>query len=81
MTTRKTFAKPATLPTRLRRARTLLQTWQRAVKHSHTEPHSGRVTDAAALRELDEFIMAIQALTEAINIVQPPRKQHSDQVE
>ncbi len=72
--------KQKSLPTRLRRARTLLKTWKRAVRDSHTErggPDAGRVTDAAALRELDDFTEAEQALTEAIKLaarVDPPSR-------
>lgn len=72
--------KQKSLPTRLRRARTLLKTWSRAVRDSRTErggPLNGRVTDAGALRELDDFTEAIQALTEAIKLAcveQPSRR-------
>jgi hypothetical protein len=73
-------AKQKSLPTRLRRARTLLMAWSRAVRDSHTErggPLNGRVTDAGALRELDDFAEATQALTEAIKLArmeQPSRR-------
>lgn len=63
--------KQKSLPTRLRRARSLLKTWKKAVRDAHTVrggPDSGRVTDAAALRELDDFIEAGKALTEAIKL-------------
>lgn len=72
--------KQKTLSTRLRRARVLLLTWKKAVRDSHTVqagPHAGTVTDPGALRELDNFIEAEQALTEAIKLArmdQPSRR-------
>ena len=72
--------KQKSLPTRLRRARTLLVTWKKAVRDSHTVqagPHAGTVTDSGALRELDNFTEAVQALTEAIKLArmdQPSRR-------
>lgn len=63
--------KQKSLPTRLRRARTLLKTWKKAVRDANTVhggPDAGRVTDVAALRELDDFTEAGQALTEAIKL-------------
>lgn len=72
--------KQKSLPTRLTRARTLLVTWKKAVRDSHTVqagPHAGTVTDPCALRELDAFIEAEQALAEAIKLArmyQPSRR-------
>lgn len=68
--------KQKSLPTRLMRARALLATWKKAVRDSHTVqagPLAGRVTDAGALRELDAFTEAMQALTEAIKVTRTPQ--------
>jgi hypothetical protein len=72
--------KQKSLPTRLRLARALLKTWKKAVRDANTVhggPDAGKVTDAAALRELDGFNEAEQALTEAIKLAcldQPSRR-------
>lgn len=61
----------ATLPTRLRRARTLLRDWKRACSAGCVEqvgPNKGSVTDSRALRELADFDAAIQAINEAIKL-------------
>lgn len=66
----------APLPTRLRRASTLLRTWKKACRDGCTVRYGsakGTVTDARALRELADFDAAIQAVNEAIKIASVPQ--------
>ncbi len=68
--------KQAQLPTRLRRARTLLRAWKKVCRASSAVqfgPAKGTVTDARALRELADFDAAIQAVNEAIKIAGVPQ--------
>jgi hypothetical protein len=61
------------LTTRLRAARTLLRTWQAALRDSHKcrepGPDFGKVTDVAMVAELAQFDDARGALTEAIKLL------------
>jgi len=69
-------SKPAPLPTRLMRARTLLRSWKVACRDGSTEragPNKGTITDARVLRELADFDAAIQAVNEAIKLARTPQ--------